>query len=352
MMNAIFMTAAMLGTAVLFFSFCKYAWDKRRGGANPAALTWGVMVGGLLAGPGVLIPALLKIADAIINFISVPLVGDTNPSASGNGSDLADKWKNVVDQKSGGSSSSSTPSASPHASASASASPSPSSTSASSHSSHFDSGLFLTIAAIIGLILLAVIALAVTSYFARSANARRNRHARLMERVAKAHSIGEAAETRWLVYDKDMAALLAAPAMRMWSDPKTMAAVEAMGAYDKVKSMVPSRGDEPEYAEKTVVRIETAAEEFEKAMDAAERNAKGLALSTMPEDERNALRRAQAALNIALDPAATEAERERALHVVRSTLERLEITPKENLMLEIETSVRKAIEAPKTTVTA
>lgn len=210
---------------------------------------------------------------------------------------------------------------------------------------HFDSGLVLTIAAVLGLVIVSWGVVMMMNRAVQKEAARRQRHRALMKRVADAHQIAEIAQQRWLVYDKDIAALLAAPAMRMWSDEKTAATVDAMNAYDAISMMKPSRGDDPDRAEKVVTQIEAAAQTLTKALDTAERNAKGLAISTMSKEERNALRRAQAALNLALDPMATEAERERALHVVRSTLDRLDITPKETLMAHLEKKTHQQIEA-------
>lgn len=342
--STVFTATALLGAGLVFFGVNKYLWDRRRGGSNSQSLMWSLLCGMVLSGPGLIIPVILKMSDAIIGMVA-SIMDDGQGSSSSN---LSNGWNKFVHQAD--SSSSSTPTAThpaSHPSATTSAKPA-----VTEHSSHFDSGLFLTIAAIIGLIILTMAGVAVTGYIARKESARRKRYALLMQRVNRAHEIGKAAEDRWLTYDKDMAALLRAPAMRMWSDEKTAACIDAMSAYDKIKLMVPSRGDEPDQAETMVSNIENAAAQFEKALDAAERNAKGLALSTMPEEERNALRRAQAALNIALDPAATESERERALHVVRSTLDRLDITPKETLMAQIEQATRQQIEAPKAAVLA
>lgn len=58
---------SIFGVVIVIAAIVKYVFDKRRGGGNPSGLLWGLVAGGLLAAPGLVIPALLVIADALIN---------------------------------------------------------------------------------------------------------------------------------------------------------------------------------------------------------------------------------------------------------------------------------------------
>lgn len=59
-----------IGIIIVVLAAAKYVWEKRRGGGgNTNALVWSLVIGGLLAAPGLLVPVILKLADSAINFI-------------------------------------------------------------------------------------------------------------------------------------------------------------------------------------------------------------------------------------------------------------------------------------------
>ncbi len=61
---------AAIGVGIIVISVCKFFWDKRRGGGgNTQGLLFAVLIGAVLSGPNIILPLLLKLADAIVNVI-------------------------------------------------------------------------------------------------------------------------------------------------------------------------------------------------------------------------------------------------------------------------------------------
>lgn len=58
----------VVGTLLIFASIVKYIWDRRKGSqGNHQHLMYTLLIGAILAVPGVIMPALLTIIDAIVN---------------------------------------------------------------------------------------------------------------------------------------------------------------------------------------------------------------------------------------------------------------------------------------------
>lgn len=64
----------MIGVAIIVIAVGKFIWDKKRGGGGGfGSLIWPLVIGGLLAGPDIIIPNLLWIAELVINAFSALL---------------------------------------------------------------------------------------------------------------------------------------------------------------------------------------------------------------------------------------------------------------------------------------
>jgi len=64
-----FNTLAVIGVALIVFAVLGWIWRKWRGGANSKNLMWGLAIGAVLAGPQLIIPAVLKIIEIVITII-------------------------------------------------------------------------------------------------------------------------------------------------------------------------------------------------------------------------------------------------------------------------------------------
>ncbi|WDH78963.1 hypothetical protein PTQ19_00535 [Microbacterium esteraromaticum] len=124
---------------------------------------------------------------------------------------------------------------------------------------------------------------------------------------------------RWLDYELDVAKLIAFPAMSDGRQPLTAAFLRAKKTADALR---------PESSDATVSESEIAeyleaVGNYAVAFDVAERDARRVRDSGFSEDERKRLDRAQHMLAVALDDAATQAERNVAYKRVREELDGL-----------------------------
>ena len=65
---------AVIGTIIVVMALVKWAWDRRRGqgggGGGGSQAIWGaLLVGAILSAPGVIIPVMLQVVDAIANAV-------------------------------------------------------------------------------------------------------------------------------------------------------------------------------------------------------------------------------------------------------------------------------------------
>ncbi|MGF2949333.1 hypothetical protein [Microbacterium alcoholitolerans] len=124
---------------------------------------------------------------------------------------------------------------------------------------------------------------------------------------------------RWLDYELDVAKLIAFPAMSDGRQPLTAAFLRAKKIADTVR---PASSD-AKVSETEIAEYLDAVGNYSVAFEVAERDARRLRNSTFSEAERKRLDRAQHMLTVALDEAATQAERNVAYKRVREELDGL-----------------------------
>jgi hypothetical protein len=137
-----------------------------------------------------------------------------------------------------------------------------------------------------------------------------------LEKLFAAH---DAVTARWLDYELDVAKLIAFPAMSDGRQPLTAAFLRARKVADRLRP--PSTKSRVTPAQLTEYR--NAVTDYEVAFDVAERDARRLKDSTFTEPERRRLDTAKQLLTVAVDQAATPAERQLAYKRVREELDGL-----------------------------
>ena len=137
-----------------------------------------------------------------------------------------------------------------------------------------------------------------------------------LQRLFDAH---DAVTSRWLEYELDVAKLIAFPAMSDGRQPLTAAFLRAKRKADGLRPASPRvRVGKDELAE-----YRDAVNEYEAAFDIAERDARRLRDHSFTEVERKRLDTAKQLLSVAVDQAATPAERQLAYRRVREELDGL-----------------------------
>ena len=124
---------------------------------------------------------------------------------------------------------------------------------------------------------------------------------------------------RWLEYELDVAKLIAFPAMSDGRQPLTAAFLRAKKTADTLR---PASADAP-LSEAEIAEYLDAVGNYSVAFDVAERDARRLRDANFSEVERKRLDRARHLLTVALDDAATQAERNLAYKRVREELDGL-----------------------------
>ena len=124
---------------------------------------------------------------------------------------------------------------------------------------------------------------------------------------------------RWLEYELDVAKLIAFPAMSDGRQPLTAAFLRAKKTADTLR---PASADAP-LSEAEIAEYLDAVGTYSVAFDVAERDARRLRDANFSEVERKRLDRARHLLTVALDDAATQAERNLAYKRVREELDGL-----------------------------
>ena len=124
---------------------------------------------------------------------------------------------------------------------------------------------------------------------------------------------------RWLDYELDVAKLIAFPAMSDGRQPLTAAFLRAKKVADRLRpDAATARTTRDQLAE-----YRTAVTDYEVAFDVAERDARRIRDSSFTEAERKRLDTAKQLLTVAIDQAATPAERQLAYKRVREELDGL-----------------------------
>lgn len=124
---------------------------------------------------------------------------------------------------------------------------------------------------------------------------------------------------RWLTYELDVAKLIAFPAMSDGRRPLTAAFLRAKKVADRARPASASGKIDAE----SLAEYREAVNDFEVAFDVAEQDARRLRDSSFSEVERKRLDTAQQLLSVAVDQAATPAERQLAYKRVRQELDGL-----------------------------
>ncbi|MFC8681852.1 hypothetical protein ACFT30_10040 [Microbacterium ureisolvens] len=137
-----------------------------------------------------------------------------------------------------------------------------------------------------------------------------------LERLFATH---DAVTARWLEYELDVAKIIAFPAMSDGRQPLTAAFLRAKRIADGLRpASAKARLSKEQLAE-----YRNAVADFEVAFDVAERDARRLRDSSFTEVERKRLETAKKLLTVAIDEAATPAERQLAYRRVREELDGL-----------------------------
>jgi hypothetical protein len=137
-----------------------------------------------------------------------------------------------------------------------------------------------------------------------------------LERLFAAH---DAVSARWLDYELDVAKLIAFPAMSDGRQPLTAAFLRAKRIADGLRPA----SAKAKLTREQLAEYRNAVADFEVAFDVAERDARRLRDSSFSEVERKRLDTAKQLLTVAIDQAATPAERQLAYRRVRQELDGL-----------------------------
>jgi len=141
----------------------------------------------------------------------------------------------------------------------------------------------------------------------------------LPDQLAKLLAAHDAVTARWLDYELDVAKLIAFPTMSDGRQALTAAFLRAKKVADNLR---PASADAQVSADQ-VAEYRSAVTDFEVAFDLAEREARRVRDSSFSETERKRLATAKQLLTVAVDEAATPAERQVAYRRVREELDGL-----------------------------
>ncbi|WP_238707010.1 hypothetical protein [Microbacterium lushaniae] len=137
-----------------------------------------------------------------------------------------------------------------------------------------------------------------------------------LERLFAAH---DAVTARWLDYELDVAKLIAFPAMSDGRQPLTAAYLRAKRVADGLRPA----SAKARLTHQELTEYRNAVTDYEVAFDVAERDARRIKDSSFTAAERKRLDTAQQLLTVAVDQAATPAERQLAYRRVREELDGL-----------------------------
>lgn len=325
-----------VGVIVAATAAMQFYWIRRRGGGpvhTPVAMFF---AGAMLACQRTLIPWGLKLMDSF-----TALVTGEEPAK---GHRLVDKWERFIGENS--------PTEKPKPT------PKPSS---GGESSGPDIQTILTygLLALVAVIVLGAAFLVFTKARAKrddmlaAAEERREERARAAAIRAGVdaqwkdlHERAATVEKDWAAYDKDLALLLKAPAMRDFGAKTTAELVDALQEVSTTRTKTAPEGTTNALTTPYAIAVQNA----EGAWRAAIRYATKQSLSSMSKDERRSLEQAQQLLATAQNAAATPAERASAYERVQRIMERLQLSdfqmPKA-ITMQIENETREMLEAAR-----
>ncbi|BDV29419.1 hypothetical protein [Microbacterium terricola] len=137
-----------------------------------------------------------------------------------------------------------------------------------------------------------------------------------LQQLFSAH---DAVTARWLEYELDVAKLIAFPAMSDGRQPLTAAFLRAKKVADRLRPAAANI----KLTREQLAEYRNAVTDFEVAFDVAERDARRIKDSGFTEIERKRLDTAKQLITVAIDEAATPAERQLAYRRVRQELDGL-----------------------------
>lgn len=146
--------------------------------------------------------------------------------------------------------------------------------------------------------------------------ATRETQATQLERLFATH---DSVTARWLEYELDVAKIIAFPAMSDGRQPLTAAFLRAKRIADGLRPA----SAKARLSKEQLTEYRNAVADFEVAFDVAERDARRIKDSSFTEGERKRLDTAKQLLTVAVDEAATPAERQLAYRRVREELDGL-----------------------------
>lgn len=146
---------------------------------------------------------------------------------------------------------------------------------------------------------------------------------------------------RWLDYELDVAKLIAFPTISDGRQPLTAAFLRAKKTADRLRPASPKA----QLTDQELAAYAGAVTDYEVAFDVAEREARRLKDSDFTEAERKRLYKAQQLLSVAVDGAATPAERQLAYKRVREELDGL-IVVSDDAIVILEEKVALELDAP------
>ncbi len=151
----------------------------------------------------------------------------------------------------------------------------------------------------------------------------------------------DAVTARWLDYELDVAKLIAFPTISDGRQPLTAAFLRAKKTADRLRPASPKA----HVTDQELAAYASAVTDFEVAFDVAEREARRLKDSDFTDAERKRLSKAQQLLAVAVDGAATPAERQIAYKRVREELDGLIVVSDEAIVI-LEEKVALELDAP------
>lgn len=159
------------------------------------------------------------------------------------------------------------------------------------------------------------------------------------------------ADTQWHAYETDLDAILKAPLMRNLDDPAVAEAIRAKGRADSLRTERAPRLAKGAQSIEPGMEYANAVADYEQALRAAQQKATMRGLDDFDEDEQRDIERARQLLSMALNPGSSESERQvsydRVVKIV-SGLRKMSIPKEAYRKIELSSGVVTAglIEAP------
>lgn len=163
----------------------------------------------------------------------------------------------------------------------------------------------------------------------------------LPDQLEKLFAVHDEVTSRWLEYELDVAKLIDFPAMSDGRQPLTAAFLKAKRVADRLRPSSPKA----KITADQVAEYRAAVTEYEVAFDLAERDARRQSDSGFTDAERKRLQTAKQLLTVAVDAAATPAERQSAYRRARRELDGL-IAVSDEAIVVLEKKVALELESP------